>query len=225
MSSFVALLAGVALLAAGCGSVSATAEAPLRAAAGDDGWWGIPLEIERRRVLPEVTLEDTSGQPVPLRSTFAGMPVLVFFGYTSCPDICPIHLASIASAMDLASVSTRQVAVVFVSVDPERDSRERIAEFLAAFDRGFVGLRGDLPTVQRALDELDLPGPIVEAPDPRGDGALIGHPAQVIGFDADGVARRVWPFGTRRTHWVDDLPRIIEQWTADRGDDPAEART
>ncbi len=223
MSSLVAVLAGVVLLAAGCGSVSATAQTEPRTAVGSDGWWGIPLEVERRRVLPEVTFEDTSGQPVSLRSSFAGKPVLVFFGYTSCPDICPIHFASIASAMDLAGISTRQVEVVFVSVDPERDSRQRITEFLAAFDRGFVGLRGDLGTVQRALDELDLPGPIVEAPDPRGDGTLIGHPAQVIGFDADGIARRVWPFGTRRSHWVDDLPRIVEQWTARREAEPEEA--
>ena len=60
---------------------------------------------------------------------------------------------------------------------------------------------------------LDLPGPVVEGPDPRGEGDLIGHPAQVIGFDADGNARRVWPFGARRGDWVADLPRVVTEWS------------
>jgi protein SCO1 len=106
-----------------------------------------------------------------------------------------------------------RLQVVFVSVDPERDTPERIEEFLGYFDRRMLGLHGDLDVIITALAELDLPGPIVEGPDPRGEGDLIGHPAQVIGFDAHGNARRVWPFGTRRADWVSDIPRIVDQWS------------
>lgn len=216
--ALLALLAGAALLLSACEPSSATAFTASDLGVGEDGWRGIPLEVEPPRTLPDVTLTDVDGQPVDLAEDLAGDPTLLFFGYTSCPDICPIHLRTIASAMDLLGVSTQQVQVVFVSVDPARDTPERIREFTTAFDHRFTGLRGDLEVVQEALAHLDLPGPVVEGDDPRsGGGDLIGHPAQVIGFDHEGVARRVWPFGVRRADWVEDLPRIVEEWTTDAG--------
>jgi protein SCO1 len=215
-----ALLAGLAVLLAACEPSSATAFTASNLGVGEDGWRGIPLEFDPPRTLPDVTLTDVDGDEVALAEDFAGEPVLLFFGYTSCPDICPIHLRTIASSMSALGVSTQQIRVVFVSVDPERDTPERIREFTTAFDRSFVGLHGDLEVVQDALSQLDLPGPVVEGPDPRGEGDLIGHPAQVIGFDHEGVARRVWPFGARRADWVADLPRILEEWTA--GAEPAD---
>jgi protein SCO1 len=123
-----------------------------------------------------------------------------------------VHLASIASAMDTARVGYDELDVVFVSVDPERDTPERIDEFLANFDPAWWADRR-LDVIEDALTQLDLPGPVVEGPDPRGEGDLIGHPAQVIGFDAQGRALRVWPFGARRADWVADLPRIVEEWS------------
>lgn len=215
------LLAALAVVLAACEPSSATSFTASNLGVGDDGWRGIPLEVEPARTLPDVTLTDVDGEQVVLDETFAGSPVLLFFGYTSCPDICPIHLRTIASAMSAIGVTTDQIEVVFVSVDPERDTPDRIAEFTGAFDRGFTGLRGDVEVVEDALSQLDLPGPVVEGPDPRGEGELIGHPAQVIGFDHEGVARRVWPFGARRADWVEDLPRILAAWTADRDGDPA----
>jgi protein SCO1 len=201
----------LALLAAACGPASATAVAAQGLRPQADGWRGLPLE--RERTMPDVTLLDTAGDPVELAQAFRGDPTLLFFGYTSCPDICPIHLAAIASAMREAGVTFDQLDVVFVSVDPDRDTPERIDEYLANFDRRITGLHGDLAVVEQALAQLDLPGPIVEGPDPRGEGDLIGHPAQVIGFDADGQALRTWPFGARRGDWVADLPRIVEEWS------------
>ena len=203
------LLAG--LVTAACGPASATAISAQGLEPGPDGWRGLPLE--RERTMPVATLAATDGEQVELHTAFAGTPTLLFFGYTSCPDICPIHLAAIASAMDTAGVSYDEVDVVFVSVDPERDTPERIESYLANFDTRMVGLRGDAEVVEDALAQLDLGGPVVEGPDPRGEGDLIGHPAQVIGFDADGEALRVWPFGARRSDWIADLPRIVEEWS------------
>lgn len=204
----------LALLTSACGTAPSTSTA-LSAQGltrGEDGWFGIPLEVERD--LPDVTLLTTSDRPFALDDELRGTPTLLFFGYSSCPDICPIHLASIASAMEQTRTRYDQLRVVFVSVDPERDSPERIDEFLGHFSDRMIGLHGDLAVVEDALAQLDLPGPIVEGPDPRGEGDLIGHPAQVIGFDATGEARRVWPFGTRRADWVEDIPRIVEDWSA-----------
>lgn len=209
----VALIAPAVLLAA-CSaapssSTALSAQGLTRAA---DGWLGIPLSVERS--LPAVTLLTTSDRPFVLDEELRGTPTLLFFGYSSCPDICPIHLAAIASAMEQTRTRYDQVQVVFVSVDPERDTPERIDEFLGHFSDRMIGLHGDLAVVEAALGQLDLPGPIVEGPDPRGEGDLIGHPAQVIGFDAGGDARRVWPFGTRRADWVEDIPRIVAEWSS-----------
>jgi protein SCO1 len=201
----------VAVVLASCtpsSSTSLSAEGLTRAA---DGWYGVPLSVERS--LPSVELLRVDGTPVQLDEELLGTPTLLFFGYSSCPDICPIHLAAIASAMEQTRTRYDRLQVVFVSVDPERDTPERIEEFLGHFDRRMVGLHGELDTVAAALAQLDLPGPIVEGPDPRGEGDLIGHPAQVIGFDAEGRARRVWPFGTRRADWVADIPRIVAEWS------------
>ncbi len=208
----VALLA-VAAIVAGCSSApaSSTALVAQGLSRGADGWYGIPLTVER--TLPTVTLLDTSDRPFRLDEELRGTPTLMFFGYSSCPDICPIHLAAIASAMQQTRTSYDQVQVVFVSVDPDRDTPERIDEFLGYFSSRMIGLHGDIDDVIASLGQLDLPGPVVEGPDPRGEGDLIGHPAQVIGFDADGFARRVWPFGTRRSNWLSDIPRIASDWS------------
>lgn len=207
------LLVVLAVVAAACGPASATAFTSSELGRGADGWRGIPLDDGRERQLPEVTLHDVDGRPVALHEELRGTPTLLFFGYSSCPDVCPIHLAAIAAGMRAAGVTTEQLDVVFVSVDPERDTPERIADYLANFDRRFLGLHGELAVVEDALRQLSLPGPVVEGPDPRGEGDLIGHPAHVIGFDADGVARRVWPFGARRSDWVADLPLVVERWS------------
>jgi protein SCO1 len=200
-----------ALLLGACQPASSTAQVAQGLEPQSDGWRGLPLA--RERPFPQATLADTDGDPVALAEEFLGTPTLLFFGYTSCPDICPVHLASIAAAMQAAGVGYDQLDVVFVSVDPERDTPERIEEYLANFDARMVGLHAPLPVVADALEQLQLPGPVVEGPDPRGEGDLIGHPAQVIGFTADGRAQRVWPFGARRADWVADLPRIVEEWS------------
>lgn len=210
----IAALSAAALILGACSptpssSTALSAEGLTRAT---DGWYGIPLSVDRD--LPDVTLLTTSDRPFTLDDELLGTPTLLFFGYSSCPDICPIHLASIASAMQQTRTRYDQLQVVFVSVDPERDTPERIDEFLSHFSDRMIGLHGDLAVVEDALAQLDLPGPIVEGPDPRGEGDLIGHPAQVIGFDASGAARRVWPFGTRRGDWVEDIPRIVAEWSS-----------
>jgi len=206
-----AAVLALALLASACGAASSTSLAAEGLPRQDDGWHGLPLEVGRS--LPDVTLRTTDGEPFTLTEELTGDPTLLFFGYTSCPDICPVHLAAIASAMETAGVTYEEIDVAFVSVDPERDDPARIEDYLANFSSSMIGLHAELPVIADALSQLDLPGPVVEGEDPRGEGDLIGHPAQVIGFDADGEARRVWPFGARRSDWVDDLPRMVEEWS------------
>jgi cytochrome oxidase Cu insertion factor (SCO1/SenC/PrrC family)/copper(I)-binding protein len=157
---------------------------------------------------PPFTLTDLDGRPYDFAAETQGRLTLLFFGFTHCPDICPVHLANVAAVLrDQRPEVRRQVSVVFVTADPERDTPERLREWLAAFDPSFVGLRGSLDEVNAVLSELRL-APAVHGPrDERGDYS-VGHPAQILAFTPDGYLRAMYPFGTRQADWAHDLPRL-----------------
>ncbi len=192
-------------LLAGCGAGDAQWHA------GDTGGDGalrgmvLPRPIEK----PDFILNDTDGKPFDFRAETDGYLTLLFFGYTYCPDVCPVHMASLAAVLDGMPVQVRnRIKVVFVSVDPERDTPERIREWLNAFDRRFIGLRGTSEEVEAIMRSLQLPTAVLEEPDEKGR-YLVGHPSQVIAFEPDGPARVIYPFGTRQADWAYDLPRLV----------------
>ncbi len=167
----------------------------------------LPIVIER----PDFTLTDTEGRPYSFLEETRGRVALLFFGYTWCPDICPIHMANIGQAMKSIPTEDRhRVKVVFVSTDPARDTPERIREWLDVFDRSFVGLRGTLEEVNRIQNQVLLPASLLDEPDEDGN-YLVGHAASVLAFSAEGPARLRYPFGTRQAAWAHDLPRLIAQ--------------
>jgi len=154
------------------------------------------------------TLPDTDGRPFHFGDQTRGRLTFLFFGYTNCPDVCPIHMAALASVLQRLPFETRdRISVVFVSTDPDRDTPERIREWLDTFDPTFIGLRGDIATVNRIQQQLGLP-PSSIATDDAG-GYMVGHAAQVLAFQPDGVARYAYPFGTRREDWLHDIPRLL----------------
>lgn len=87
-------------------------------------------------------LTDHNGKPRSL-GDFRGKAVVLFFGYTHCPDICPTKLADLAQTMRLLGKDAERVQVLFVTLDPERDTRELLAKFVPAFDASFLALYGD----------------------------------------------------------------------------------
>jgi protein SCO1 len=108
-------------------------------------------------LVPNVELTDADGQPFSLAS-LEGSYVLLFFGYTNCPDICPLSLQALAAAKsDLESRAPNGVPkVVFVSIDPHRDTPERIAEYLAHFDPEFIGATSADETLAPLLKTLGV---------------------------------------------------------------------
>ena len=154
---------------------------------------------------PDFVLTDASGDPYDLRAETEGRAVLLFFGYTYCPDVCPIHMSSIAEVIgDLGAELSRNVAVVFVTVDPERDTPARLRSWLGGFDPKFVGLRGSTAAVDSIQLALGLP-PAVLADTEAGD-YEVGHASPVIGFSADDQLIVRYPHGTRQEDWLHDLP-------------------
>ena len=113
--------------------------------------------LDAPRPMPAVTLTDHRGQPFTL-DDLAGRDTLVFFGFTNCPDICPLTLAVIAEAMGSLREALPDSApqVLFVSVDAERDLPERINAYIRAFDDDFIGVTADEATLEPLLDALSV---------------------------------------------------------------------
>jgi protein SCO1/2 len=174
-----------------------------------------PLTVSIAR--PDFTLTDTQGRPFSFRQRTAGSLTFLFFGYTHCPDVCPVHAANIASVLRTLSIEDRRrVQVVFVTVDPQRDSAAVLRRWLDAFDPQFIGLRGSADAVSAIEASLGLAPAIAEAPDSTGAYG-VGHAAPVILFSPDDTARAMYPFGTRQSDWARIIPRELRRAPAVKG--------
>lgn len=162
---------------------------------------------------PAFTLTDTSGEPFDFQQETEGYLTLLFFGYTHCPDICPVHLANLAAVLDqLPPKVTDRVKVVFVTTDPERDTPAVLRAWLDHFDREFIGLTGTPDAVRAAQRAAGVAPAVKEGA--GGEDYAVGHAAQVIAYTPDNLAHIVYPFGIRQAGWAADLPRLVEGWEA-----------
>jgi len=118
---------------------------------------------------------------------FRGKVVVVFFGFTRCPDVCPTTLADAAQAMRELGPDADRVQVLFVSVDPERDTQEALAKYVPAFDARFLGLRGDLEATRRATKEFKVY--FEKRPGKTPDDYSVDHSAQSYVLDPQGRLR------------------------------------
>jgi protein SCO1/2 len=134
----------------------------------------------------EFNLTDDSGQPVTAQ-TYHGKTALLYFGYTSCPDVCPTTLAKLAQAIQATKSHGAGTVVLFVSVDPQRDSLERLHAYVHAFGPEFVGLRGT-PDALRALSKRYRVTYSYGEPDKDGN-YEVTHSTGVFVFDVRGRSR------------------------------------
>jgi protein SCO1/2 len=178
--------------------------------ASTTGYRGWLIQQPQEKV--DFTLLDTEGAPFTFREATDGYVTLLFFGYTYCPDVCPIHMANIGAVLDDFPLEVRsQIKVVFVTTDPERDTPERLRLWLDNFDTSFKGLRGNREEVNEIQIALGLPASVIE--ETEGGGYLVGHSARVLAFTKDNLAHIAYPFGTRQADWAHDLPKLVdERW-------------
>ena len=117
---------------------------------------------------------------------FRGKVVVLFFGFTRCPDICPTTLAEIANAVkSLGTADAERVQVLFITVDPERDTAEALSAYVGAFDPRFVALRGDAAATQRVAKDFK----IYYEKRKQGETYTVDHSAQAYVLDAQGRLR------------------------------------
>ncbi|MDX1481207.1 MAG: SCO family protein [Woeseiaceae bacterium] len=163
--------------------------------------------LPRPVALPDFALEDQLGERFS-RDRFSGRTSLVFFGFTNCPDVCPLTLQRLASMRSrlIESGEDSLPEVVFVSVDPERDTREKVAAYTAAFGDGVTGLRGSLEQIDQLAGALGAYHARPEA----GDGYTVEHSSAVFVVDDRGRYHAVFSSPTDVDALVDDWPRLLQ---------------
>jgi len=107
------------------------------------------------RVLPAFSLQQSDGTRL-VPGELQGHWTIVFLGFTHCPDVCPTTLADVSQAIKQLGPDAQRVQVLFVTVDPERDTQEALGKYVTAFDPGFLGLYGDAAATQRAAKEFKV---------------------------------------------------------------------
>lgn len=151
-------------------------------------------------------LVGVDGRPIDL-TAYEGDVVVVYFGYTYCPDVCPTTLAMAARAREQLGDDAERVHVMMVSVDPARDDVERVRTYVQAFDESFLGATGDLAAVERVAATY---GVFFAKGDPLGeDGYAVDHTATLMAIDTDGKLRVVWPTDVTADALAGDLRELL----------------
>lgn len=136
-----------------------------------------------------------------------GEVVLVYFGYTHCPDLCPTMLSTVNRALEGLGDDAGKVETLMVTVDPERDTPEYLAEYVDHFNESFRGVWGTEDDVRSVATKY---GVHFEYDEPGEDGSyLIGHTASLLAIDREGVLRIVYPVGTQAESLRADLEELL----------------
>ncbi len=154
----------------------------------------------------DFVLNDPQGRPRRL-ADFRGQVVVVFFGYTQCPDVCPTTLSTMARVMGQLGADAGRVQVVFVTVDPERDTPALLATYTPAFHPSFIGLSGDAQATQVAMREFR----VYAEKNPGGAPGqyTVDHTAQSYVFDPKGKLRLIIRHGAAVEAIVADLHQLL----------------
>ncbi len=152
-----------------------------------------------------LALTGHDGKPRTLED-FRGKVVVLFFGFTHCPDICPTTLADTAAVLKKLGPDAARVQVLFVTVDPERDTPEILAKYVPAFDAGFLGLYGDAAATQRAAKEFK----IFYEKRKTGDTYSVDHSGQSYVIDPQGRLRLFVRHDRIALDLADDLRALLK---------------
>ncbi|MFM9433329.1 protein SCO1 [Janthinobacterium sp. CG_23.3] len=154
----------------------------------------------------DFALTDHTGKARTL-ADFKGKLVVVFFGYTQCPDVCPATMAEMAAVMKDLGPQAEQVQVAFVTVDPERDTQALLAEYVPAFDTRFLGLYGDAAATAKVAKEFKVF--YAKVPGKTPGSYTVDHTAGSYVFDRNGKLRLFVRHGQGAAPIVHDLKQLL----------------
>jgi protein SCO1/2 len=166
-------------------------------------------EISPAAQAPALALTDQHGESFTLAEE-NGTVSLIYFGYTTCPDLCPTTLNDFTIVKDDLGDNAADVDFIMVTFDPERDTRERMQEYLNFFDPDFIGLRGDEAQTQQFLQDYGVTIKRVEYPN-SSTGYLIDHTALIYVIDKEGRLRLTYPYGTDPLMIAEDVQHLVTE--------------
>ncbi|MET9807249.1 SCO family protein [Streptomyces halstedii] len=204
-----AFAAVAALTLSACGDSGSSADSPVADVSADTRTKAATV-LDQPFTKPDLVLTDTHGKTYDLREKTKGKPTLIYFGYTNCPDVCPLTMSNIALAKRaLPAADQDKLQVVFVTTDPERDTPASLGSWLKAQDPDFTGLTGDFPTIQAGARQIGIG---IDAPKKKKDGTVVSmHGSQVIAFSPKTDEGYVlYSEDTTADDYTKDLPEIIE---------------
>jgi protein SCO1/2 len=153
------------------------------------------------------SLVGTDGKPVTDRD-FRGRYMLIFFGFTHCPDICPAELQVTAQALDQLGDKAKKVVPIFITLDPERDTPEAMANYVKSFGPNFVGLTGSPEAIAAAAKAYRVAYAKVENKESAGDYS-VDHSALVYLMDPEGKYATHFTYGTSADEMAEKLNKIL----------------
>ncbi|PSM39198.1 hypothetical protein C6Y14_32515 [Streptomyces dioscori] len=211
-----ALFAAAALTLSGCGSGESGGDNAVAEVSTGTGSDKAATVLDKPFEKPDLVLTDTQGKKYDLREATAGKPTLIYFGYTNCPDVCPLTMNNIAVAKKqlaqdkkLSQAQKDSLRIVFVTTDPERDTPAALGKWLKGIDSDVVGLTGSFDTIQAGARTLGIS---IEAPTKGKDGKVTSmHGTQVIAFSPKTDGGYVL-YGEDATvdDYTKDLPALIK---------------
>jgi protein SCO1 len=159
---------------------------------------------------PNVTLTDTSGAPYNIATGTKGELTLVYFGYTHCPDLCPLNMFTAATAIgQLPAADRSEVNVVFVTTDPDRDTPTVIRTWLDHFDDSFVGLTGTVAQIEQAEASSGIPLSVAEHVTEAGASYTVVHAGYILVYTQDNVAHLEFPAEITPSQEAHDLVTLL----------------
>lgn len=204
-----ALLAAAALTLSACGSGD-DAASPVTVVSGDTTNKAATV-LDQPFEKPDLVLTDTLGKKYDLRAETKGRPTLIYFGYTHCPDVCPLTMSNIAVAKKaLSKADQDKLRVVFVTTDPARDTPSELGKWLKGIDPQFIGLTGDFATIQAGARTLGISIEPTHKDKKTGKTVSV-HGTQVMAFSPKTDGGYVL-YGENATvdDYTKDLPKIIK---------------
>ncbi len=162
--------------------------------------------------IPDFELMADNGQPFRMSKSNSDI-TLVYFGYTFCPDVCPLTMVDVRDALaQLDPPERERVQVIFISVDPERDTPEVLDRYLSAFDPTFIGLTDDFEKIQEVMKPF---GAFAEKEEVENSAAgyLVGHSAWLYLLNANHEILVTYPFGFEPEDISSDLRYLLNEKT------------
>ncbi|NGN68582.1 SCO family protein [Streptomyces sp. A7024] len=208
-------LAAALLITAGATACSSGDEAKpaVEISGGNNSAKKAGTVLDTPKEKPDLILNDFNGKKYDLIKETKGKPTLLFFGYTHCPDVCPVIMSDIALAKSkLPKAEQDKLQVVFVTTDPKRDTEKRLKKWLGMQDKDFIGLTGDWDTIEAGARTVGI---FMDKPKKQKDGSYtVGHSSEVLAYSPkDDKAHVIYLAGVDSEQYAKDMPKLIKGQT------------